>query len=189
MLTITIGLLIAVGIEGIVEWQHHRHLAHEAEASLNVEIATNRRQLASIQQDLQTQKRILTQDLKVLTAMRSGTSVPQDSMSINYSLQTFDNVSWRTAQSTGALAYMPYADARRFADIYEGQELLSRAQQAALDDSVRATAVLATHEKPSAAEVGELMSLIGVVQVRLQFVEAVADSLDRTYKKNQAESK
>ncbi len=39
--TITIGLLIALGLEGCVEWQHHRHLVHEAEASLRAEIKSN----------------------------------------------------------------------------------------------------------------------------------------------------
>jgi hypothetical protein len=39
--TITIGLLIALGLEGCVEWMHHRHLVHQAEASLKTEIENN----------------------------------------------------------------------------------------------------------------------------------------------------
>ena len=39
--TITIGLLIALSMEGCVEWQHHRHLVREADASLRMEIRNN----------------------------------------------------------------------------------------------------------------------------------------------------
>ncbi len=39
LFTITIGLLIALGLEGCVEWQHHRHLAAESKDALRGEIA------------------------------------------------------------------------------------------------------------------------------------------------------
>ncbi len=189
LLTITIGLLIAVGIEGIVEWQHHRHLAHEAEASLNIEIAHNHKQLAEIKRQIQSQRRELAQDLTVLGNMRGGTPIPQNSMSIHFSLGVLDNVSWRTAQSTGALAYMPYRDAQKFATVYEQQDILYRTQQNAVDDGIHATAIVATHEKLSAQDINEMLNRIGILQVRLQFVEAVVDQLDSVYQQDQPRPK
>ena len=44
--TITIGLLIALSLEGCVEFWHHRSLVHEAEASMQIEIEGNARGLA-----------------------------------------------------------------------------------------------------------------------------------------------
>ena len=41
--TITIGLLIALGMEGCVEWMHHRHLVKEVEVSLHDEISAELR--------------------------------------------------------------------------------------------------------------------------------------------------
>ena len=41
LLTITIGLLIALSLEGLVDWRHHRHLVHEAETNLHGEIVRN----------------------------------------------------------------------------------------------------------------------------------------------------
>src|ERR1700689_3634043 len=59
--TITIGLLIALGLEGMVEWQHHRHLVHEAEASLHNEIKSNsdamKRALDSLHKNQENLKR------------------------------------------------------------------------------------------------------------------------------------
>jgi hypothetical protein len=46
LIVITLGLLIALGLEGIVEWGHNRHLVHTAEANLRAELAANRKTLA-----------------------------------------------------------------------------------------------------------------------------------------------
>ena len=45
LLTITVGLLIAVGIEGCVEWRHHRHLAADARETMRAEIEHNAKTL------------------------------------------------------------------------------------------------------------------------------------------------
>jgi hypothetical protein len=58
---LTIGLLIALSLEGLVEWQHHRHLVHEAEASLYAEIKSNESGLASVLTDLRKQQATLKQ--------------------------------------------------------------------------------------------------------------------------------
>jgi hypothetical protein len=39
--TITVGLFIALSLEGCVEWQHHRHLVHEARSNIRTEIQDN----------------------------------------------------------------------------------------------------------------------------------------------------
>ena len=50
--TITIGLLIALSLEGCVEWRHHRNLVREAEESLQREIRTNAGNLPGVLDDL-----------------------------------------------------------------------------------------------------------------------------------------
>src|ERR1700733_1469764 len=67
--TITIGLLIALSLEGCVEWQHHRHLVHEAEASLRTEIQSNESGLSNVLADVRNQQSILKHDVVVLDQM------------------------------------------------------------------------------------------------------------------------
>ncbi len=43
LLTITVGVLIALSIEGIVEWRHHRMLVRDAKAMIALEISDNRK--------------------------------------------------------------------------------------------------------------------------------------------------
>src|ERR1700733_10244279 len=135
--TITIGLLIALSLEGCVEWQHHRHLVHEAEASLRTEIQNNESGLANVLADVHNQQAILKQDVVVLDQMiKDPTSKTHQKMSVNFHLVGFDDVSWKTAQTTGALSYMPYTRAQEYAAIYGLQDDFDVAQKQAVRDAV-----------------------------------------------------
>ena len=46
LLTITAGVLIALSIEGLLEWNHHRMLVREAKEMIGREIADNKNALA-----------------------------------------------------------------------------------------------------------------------------------------------
>jgi hypothetical protein len=135
--TITIGLLIALGLEGFVEWQHHRHLVHEAEASLRAEIKSNESTLQSVLADVHKQQNILKQDVIVLDQLiKDPKTNNHQQMSLSYRLVGFDDVSWKTAQNTGALAYMPYARAQEYAGIYSLQGELDAAQKQGVRDAI-----------------------------------------------------
>jgi len=41
MFTVVLGILIALGMEGVVEWAHHRALVREARENIMVEIEKN----------------------------------------------------------------------------------------------------------------------------------------------------
>src|ERR1700723_79768 len=100
--TITIGLL--------------RPLVHEAEASLRAEIKSNESTLQSVLADVHKQQNTLKQDVILLDQMiKDPKAQIHQQMSLTYRLVGFDDVSWKTAQNTGALAYMPYARAQEYA--------------------------------------------------------------------------
>src|SRR5437660_11533422 len=52
LLTITVGILIALSLEGLLEWKHHRELAREARANILSELRENLRELDNEEQDL-----------------------------------------------------------------------------------------------------------------------------------------
>ena len=189
LFTITIGLLIALSLEGCVEWQHHRHLVREAEAALHDEIENNAKQVANIRQQVQNHRTQLDQDLAVLNQMRTHAGV-HDTLSLGFSMQSFDDVSWKTAQTTGAFAYMPYADAREFSDIYSAQDELYKAQQQVVEDVMRAAAPVVTLPKgvqPGPSGIDEMTTRIGMVEMRLSLVDSLINSLQKSYQKYQSE--
>ncbi len=188
LFTITIGLLIALSLEGCVEWQHHRHLVHEAERSLSHEIRSNAENLQSTRDDIHKQQADLKHDATILKGLvATGKLPPHSSMEINFKIHRFDDVSWRTAQSTGALSYMPYASAQEFADIYSTQQSLDASQDVAARDAILSLAPFANAEKndpdPTREQGSTIKERIDVLQGQLLLVNALVTDLDAQYKK------
>jgi hypothetical protein len=45
LLIVTVGILIALSLEGLVEWRHHRALVEEARANIASEVRENQKGL------------------------------------------------------------------------------------------------------------------------------------------------
>ena len=188
LLTITIGLLIALSLEGLVEWQHHRHLVHEAEASLHTEIENNARALADTITALHKNQDDLKHDVTVLKYIIKNHKAPDhNNMTLGLGIRTFDDVSWKTAQSTTALAYMPYAQVERYSDIYSTQSELNDAERQAARDAIISLAPFMNIDKedpdPTEGQANEIKQKIETLQGQLTLVDALMNHLDRDYKK------
>ncbi|MES2393099.1 MAG: hypothetical protein V4555_15740 [Acidobacteriota bacterium] len=185
--TITIGLFIALSLEGLVEWQHHRHLVREAEASLHDEIKSNASGIDTVLADLHQKQQNLQKDVAILKVVAATGKFPTDKdMSIDFRIVTFDNLSWTTAQSTGALSYMPYSLARDYAGIYAQQELLTASEQQAARDAVSAIGPFINEPKdappPSPEEARSMIDKIETLQGQYILVEAMMTGLSFQYK-------
>jgi hypothetical protein len=188
LFTITIGLVIALGLEGCVEWQHHRHLVQEAEQSLHTEIQNNAHSLAGIATDIHTQQTALKHDLEVLDFVIKNRKYPEhSSMLINFRISNFDNVSWSTAQSTGALAYMDYATAQEYAGIYHTQNLFDTTEEQAARDAILSLAPFLDqsgddNRPPDIAEAISIKQHIEILEGQLRLLDALVTHLNTDYK-------
>jgi len=188
LLTITIGLLIALSLEGLVEWQHHRHLVHEAEASLHTEIENNARALADAITALHKNQDDLKHDVTVLKyIIKNHKTPPNDNMTLGLGIRTFDDVSWKTVQSTTALSYMSYAQAEEYSDIYSTQSELNDAERQAARDAIISLAPFMNISKddpdPTEGQANDIKQKIEILQGQLTLVDSLMNSLDREYKK------
>jgi hypothetical protein len=186
--TITIGLLIALSLEGCVEWRHHRNLVHEAEASLGNEIRSNAKDLQGALQDVRKEQEVLRQDVAVMKRIIANPKLPnRESMSINFHLRSFDDVSWKTAQSTGALSYMPYERAQEYSAIYGQQDEIATAEQQAVRDTVISVGPFLNSKdgdpNPSGDEAVQIKDRLETLQGQLTFLESLVLGLDQNYKK------
>ena len=186
--TITIGLLIALGMEGCVEWMHHRNLVKEVEVSLHDEIRHNSEGLVKTQEDVRKQQEVLAKDVAVLKEIiRTHKEPEKGSLEINFHISGFNNVSWQTAQTTGALAYMPYARAQEYSDIYSTQSEIDVAQHQAARDAIISLAPFLNMSDsdpvPTAEEATQMKQHIEVLQGQLMLLNAMVTSLDAEYKK------
>jgi hypothetical protein len=185
--TITIGLLIALSLEGLVEWQHRRHLVHDAEASLHAEIKGNAGNIDSVLADLHKRQATLKHDVYVLNYIAVNGKYPEDKhMSVDFRIVTFADVSWKTAESTGALSYIPYDLAQQYAGIYKDQDLLAASEQQSARDAVVSIGPFINEPDngppPSRDEARSIIQNIEVLQGQLLMVDAFMQSLSTDYK-------
>jgi len=186
--TITIGLLIALSLEGCVEWWHHRSLVHEAEASMQIEIEANARELRGALDDVRKEQDFLKQDIAVMKKIIANPKVPNnEDMRVDFRIRTFDGVSWKTSQSTGALSYMPYERAHEYANIYSAQNEIAEAEHQAVRDTVLSVAPFLNSKKgdqnPGGEEAVKIVDRLEVLQGQLIFLENLIKGLDGEYKK------
>lgn len=136
---VSIGLLIALSLESLVEAYHHRSLVIEARRNIEREISENRglvkQNIASVQAD---QAR-MAKNLDVLQALRQSRQVPSDGH-LQYRLEwsALSDSAWTTARDTGALGHMEYAEVQCYAGIYTQQRLISEQGQRLLENQTRA---------------------------------------------------
>ena len=138
--TITIGLFIALSLEGMVEWMHHRHLVHEARATIYKEMADNRKLLADDATNIREDEVRILSDIKKLTELRAGSKLEHTSLEYHVEWSSFADSAWRTAEATGALNYMDYETAQSLSEIYGQQHIVSGRGLTIFDEQTRAIA-------------------------------------------------
>jgi hypothetical protein len=192
LFTITIGLLIALGLEGLVESAHHRHLAHQAEAGLHTEIAHNEQSIAHQLEAIKNRQKQLKKNQEILAAWRANPDGKTDHISLGWEFENFDDMSWKNSQITGAVAYMPYKDAQDFSDIYLQQDALFKSALQLSDELANSASLFVSHPDnwiPSPAQIDIEADRMGRAQVRLIILASGIEELDKAYKKFEAEHK
>ena len=185
LFTITVGLLIALSLEGCMEWQHHRYLVREAEADLRVEIEKNSGNLVSLRKQIEEQQKQLDDDLTVLSQMQAHPDAPHGKLGFGFRWGSFDDVAWKTAQSTGAFTYMSYRDASTYSTIYAMQGEVFNAEKDVTDEVLRSAAFPSTTPDnwlPTPAQADDLRTHIGLLRMRLMLLTSYVDGLGSIYK-------
>lgn len=136
LFTITIGLLIALGLENAAEAWHHRHQRREAEENIRVELERNRATVKDGLPKVIAETKQMVEVMKILEE-RSRNSAPEGDisvMAVRFEQSPMNDAAWRTASSTGALSYMPYEEVQRFSGAYKEQEMIDAASRRTLED-------------------------------------------------------
>jgi hypothetical protein len=182
LFTITVGLLIATQIESCVEWRTHLHVAAEAREALHKEIASNLKTLRDAQPGLKQWK---TQVNDGIVGLQRVIDHPNDpaaqprSFTVGCSGITLESTAWKTAQSTGALGYMPYEEASAYVNIYQAQEHLLAAEDLPCADAAAISGIMAQYHmdakdsKITKEEAAAIANKLGEMKFHLGFGGAI----------------
>lgn len=185
LLTITVGILIALSLENLVEWHHHRELAHEAEQNLNSELRYNREELDKGMQAISADEAKLQEAVDMVHKLQQDRTIPVNNFTVNWTLEELHATSWNTANSTGALAYMGYANVARYSKVYDLQQEFLSVQHRMMDALMGvyglATLLQKGPKKMSATELEQAERTLGIALANANAVENIGEALKREY--------
>lgn len=122
LLTITIGLLIALGLEGTVEWVHHRHLAQDARENILAEIRSNQSNVLDHLQAMPEERKRLQAILDSVDDLQNKR--PTKPLGVyNWTFNFPVESAWNATASSGAIAYMNYDEVKQYSRLYNFQKL------------------------------------------------------------------
>jgi len=149
---ITIGLLIALGLEATVEWFHHKHQAQQALELLKQEIDRNRIVLKNDMRSGDIGERHHRAALAVLHRLRLGTLRPDDRLIFVRKFDLLGSTAWKVVHESGAAAYVPYELMARYGEIYEAQQRINDSAMSVYAQLQGATSVLNTDAEDQSRE-------------------------------------
>ncbi len=149
LFTITIGLLIALGLENLAERVHQHHLRDEADRNLQQELRDNEHELDTTRAAAKTEEANLTAILGFLGEREQNKHADIHNMSLNFTSGSLSSASWQTASATGALSYMSYERAEQFAGVYQVQDIYSRLTERTLDQFLKLQSYVAGGVDPT----------------------------------------
>jgi hypothetical protein len=132
LVVITLGLLIALALEGIVGYVHERHLVHEANANITSEMRDNQKEVEDSVKSCTKYQEDMKHLIAVMEQARAGQNL-HGSVNLAFEKADLNTASWRTAAATGAIAFMRYRSVKRYEDIYGSQADFELAQDRAMD--------------------------------------------------------
>jgi len=129
---ITTGVLIAMLANGFVERTKDRRLVAQARSTIQREIADNSKDLAATLSSFPKDREALDGAIQFADDMLTTGKTSVTSIQIHYNMADLFDTSWRTAERTGALSHMDYAEVQRYSKLYDFQDFFITQQRAAV---------------------------------------------------------
>ena len=184
LIVVTIGLVIALSLEALVERLHQRHLLHTAETNLHLELHDNRDYLAGDERHLNQTEAELQQDIATLIARKANPSVAEP-LNFGWVWNGAQDSAWTTARDSGALTLMPFDTQQAWSVIYGQQGAVNEQAAVYIADIYRASAPTKgrAFDQLTAAELDQSIAGLQLALADLDHLRDLCKSLDVIYKR------
>jgi len=188
LVTITAGILIALSAEGVRESFHNRALVREARENIHREIADNNRELNDEIASMPDRGKKVDNALTFANELLNKKKTEIHTVELGLAFPTLSTASWQTAERTGALAHMPYAEVQKYAALYGFQEFLIGQHRRAIDELSGAVGILTSgeHVDPTEAsprDLGRFRDHVIALRSILFVEEQMTKTASERYKK------
>ena len=154
-ITVTAGVLIALMIDGLVDWKSTRDLVADARAAIRREVADNLKEMEGRPKAIQKANDDIDNAIKFAKDLVATGKTDINELNVRFDLATLNESSWRSAERTGALAHMPYDEVKQYSELYAFQDLFTTQQRQAVD--LVTSAIVIAAEDPTKASKEDLM--------------------------------
>jgi len=184
LLTITIGLLIALGLEGYAEHWKQRELKKDADTKLRQEIRDNVQEIALVHNANASEVQNLRRIDDFLRARKKNEPYDIHQIRIDFTVGDLKSASWKTAAATGALGFMEYDQVQRYAAVYQLQDKYLALQDQTIDEFLQLQSYLIygfDPEKITPADAGSAELDARRTLAHLTAMDQVGTALAREY--------
>jgi hypothetical protein len=175
IITIVIGLLIAIGLEQTVEFFHHRHQMHAVRERIHDEVLVNQRILHEDERAAQLIVAHMDSAMAAVHRIQVHHPAPAEPLNFEFDAQVAYDAAYTNAKESGTLSLMPYEEAAMYSDAYS-------ASAACTQDAIELwkqlhSAKAAMHGKPLAdlgpEEIQPLLTALSEAREKAEGLEEV----------------
>jgi hypothetical protein len=185
LVTITVGLFIALMLEAAVEGMHHREIVKTARENIRREIEQNaaeaKKDIAYVQTDADAMKANL---VKARALRDDRHALEHNELRFSFQWSGFGDSAWRSARDMGALSYMPASEVQAYADNYVQQDLVQAEAVTLFTKQSELAAPVMMETDPvnmRPEEVQELMHGTAMIYVHLESLKQLTEQLEKNY--------
>lgn len=181
----TVGLFIALMLEGLVEYTHHKHLVREARENIRRELEENHSAAQHNIQHLKDSAAKVQAGITTLHFMHSHPEAHGQQIEFTMSYEGLSDAAYRTARDTGALGYMSYDEVQRYAGLYAFQEEISTKATSILQHEAETIAPIIAENENFAlippAQYEDMLRSTGVNLMDVRLLTEFMQELDQQY--------
>jgi hypothetical protein len=133
IVTIILGVLIALAFNGLTDWRNDRRLVKEAVENLQAEMRDNQTELKKTLARLPAHRQEADHTLRLVARViqlkqSEGHASVDEKITLGLNSADLKDSSWSTAEQTGAFGRMKYDQVKRYAGVYSGQRKFMQLQ-------------------------------------------------------------
>ena len=189
LLTITVGLFIALSLEAAVESVHHRHLVRDARQNLRREIGDNHQLYSMNAKWIAENRDQLGRNMELLRELRKGKPLDPANLGWHWQWNSFSGVAWRAARDNGAVSYMDPNWISSYSSIYLQQDYVNSTALSIVSEESKAGAALEAAVDPSKLSPSEIQTLLlksAEINLSLSTLQTTMKSLEDMYSQQES---